>query len=85
MTTLASLIERHTRAILVVRLRSRGTLGLFFGGVLVKADEVAERDRKFDILRRVKRIEPECFLQAYNDESKTERIEPRIKEFQLVG
>jgi len=52
--------------------------------LIVEPDELAERDGKSGVLGRLERIEANGILEACDDERKTQRVEPRIKEPEII-
>jgi len=52
--------------------------------IVVKAYEIAERDRKSHLLIGIEGIEPDRIFETSNDQSKTERIKARLQKLQII-
>lgn len=52
--------------------------------ILVKSCEIAERDRKSHLVISIEGIEPHRIFEPGNDQSKTQRIEPRFQKLQII-
>src|SRR5258705_766819 len=55
------------------------------GGIFIELDEVAKRHRIGHVLRLRERIQPQCFLESYNQNRNTQRVESRFEQDQVIG
>src|ERR1700734_1018023 len=57
---------------------------LLFRSMFIEADKVTEGYRKASIFRSTERVQSQRALEPSHDDSKAERVEPRIQQFQAV-